>query len=65
MKKTLLCVATSIAALPMLTHADSPYFSLQDGDGFKRFLYRSVLYTSCHKVKLNPSELTHQLKKAK
>ena len=37
MKKTLLCVATSIAALPMLTHADSPYFSLQDGDGFKRF----------------------------
>lgn len=36
MKKTLLCVATSIAALPMLTHADSPYFSLQDGDGFKR-----------------------------
>ena len=21
----------------MLTHADSPYFSLHDGDGFKRF----------------------------
>jgi outer membrane protein W len=37
MKKTLLCVATSIATLPILTHADSPYFSLQDGDGFKRF----------------------------
>ncbi|RKG34684.1 OmpW/AlkL family protein [Acinetobacter tianfuensis] len=37
MKKTLLCVAASVAALPVLSHADSPYFSLKDGDGFKRF----------------------------
>ena len=65
MKKTLLCVATSIAALPMLTHADSPYFSLQDGDGFKRFSVSVGALHVMHKVKLNPSELTHRLKKAK
>ncbi len=65
MKKTLLCVATSIAALPMLTHADSPYFSLQDGDGFKRF---SVSVGALHVMpqgKAQPSELTHRLKKVK
>ena len=28
---------SSLAALPAISHADSPYFSLQDGDGFKRF----------------------------
>ena len=37
MKKTLLCMATSMLAVPMISHADSPYFSLHDGDGFKRF----------------------------
>lgn len=37
MKKSLLCLATTMAALPILSHADSPYFSLKDGDGFKRF----------------------------
>lgn len=37
MKKTLLCMMSSLAALPALSHADSPYFSLKDGDGFKRF----------------------------
>ncbi|WP_353142234.1 OmpW/AlkL family protein [Acinetobacter pragensis] len=37
MKKTLLCMATSMLAIPMISHADSPYFSLHDGDGFKRF----------------------------
>ena len=37
MKTTLLCVATSMLAVPMISHADSPYFSLHDGDGFKRF----------------------------
>ena len=37
MKKSVLCIAASMAALPMLSHADSPYFSLKDGDGFKRF----------------------------
>lgn len=37
MKKSLLCMMTTCMALPMLTHADSPYFSLKDGDGFKRF----------------------------
>jgi len=26
-----------LATLPLLAHAESPYFSLQDGDGFKRF----------------------------
>ena len=37
MKKSVLCIAASMAALPILSHADSPYFSLKDGDGFKRF----------------------------
>ncbi|MGE8540497.1 MAG: OmpW/AlkL family protein [Acinetobacter sp.] len=37
MKKTLIYMATSMLAAPMITHADSPYFSLHDGDGFKRF----------------------------
>lgn len=37
MNKTLLCLATSLAILPVLSHANSPYFSLKDGDGFKRF----------------------------
>ncbi len=37
MNKTLLCLATSLAIVPAFSHADSPYFSLNDGDGFKRF----------------------------
>lgn len=35
MKKTLCCLAVS--SLPIVSYANSPYFSLQDGDGFKRF----------------------------
>ena len=35
--KTLLACMAGLATLPMVAHADSPYFSLQDGDGFKRF----------------------------
>ena len=30
-------MATAMLAVPMISHADSPYFSLHDGDGFKRF----------------------------
>ncbi|WAU74541.1 MULTISPECIES: OmpW family outer membrane protein [unclassified Acinetobacter] len=38
MKKHILCVAIGIAAtLPTMSFAESPYFSLKDGDGFKRF----------------------------
>lgn len=37
MKKSLLCIMSSLAALPAISYADSPYFSLKDGDGFKRF----------------------------
>lgn len=37
MKKSLLCIMTSCMTLPMMANADSPYFSLKDGDGFKRF----------------------------
>lgn len=38
MKKHILCVAIGIAVtLPTITFAESPYFSLKDGDGFKRF----------------------------
>ncbi|MFV5465021.1 OmpW family protein, partial [Acinetobacter sp. 207] len=35
MKKTLCCLALS--SLPVISYANSPYFSLKDGDGFKRF----------------------------
>ena len=37
MNKSLLCIMSSLAAIPAISYADSPYFSLQDGDGFKRF----------------------------
>lgn len=39
MKKTVLNLAMTVAliSLPLISHADSPYFSLKDGDGFKRF----------------------------
>ncbi|WP_436862390.1 OmpW/AlkL family protein [Acinetobacter haemolyticus] len=38
MKKSFACmIATGLCALPTLSFADSPYFSLKDGDGFKRF----------------------------
>lgn len=37
MNKSLLCIVSSLAAIPAISYADSPYFSLQDGDGFKRF----------------------------
>ena len=37
MKKSLLCLISSLAAVPAISYAESPYFSLKDGDGFKRF----------------------------
>ena len=37
MKKILGTFIGSMALMPVLAHADSPYFSLQEGDGFKRF----------------------------
>ncbi|MEN4983127.1 OmpW/AlkL family protein [Acinetobacter modestus] len=38
MKKRMLCIAVGIAAtLPTISFAESPNFSLKDGDGFKRF----------------------------
>jgi len=38
MKKRMLYIAAGIAAtLPTISFAESPYFSLKDGDGFKRF----------------------------
>ncbi len=37
MKKSFACLITGVCALPTVTFADSPYFSLKDGDGFKRF----------------------------
>ncbi|EHU2109353.1 OmpW/AlkL family protein [Acinetobacter baumannii] len=37
MKKSLFCMTAAFFALPTVTSAASPYFSLKDGDGFKRF----------------------------
>ena len=49
-------ISVSILTLPLISHADSPYFSLKDGDGFKRF---SVSVGALHvmpqgKVRHNP-----------
>lgn len=37
MKKTMFYLAVIASTTPLISHADSPYFSLEDGDGFKRF----------------------------
>lgn len=37
MKKSLLCIMSSLVSFPVISHADSPYFSLKEGDGFKCF----------------------------
>ncbi|MDV7603294.1 OmpW family outer membrane protein [Acinetobacter baumannii] len=37
MKKSLFCMTAALFALPTVTSAASTYFSLKDGDGFKRF----------------------------
>lgn len=37
MKKIMLYLAVIASTTPLISHADSPYFSLEDGDGFKRF----------------------------
>lgn len=39
MKKNLLhlAISTSLLGLPLISYADSPYFSLNDGEDFKRF----------------------------
>ena len=36
-EKSLFCMTAALFALPTVTSAASPYFSLKDGDGFKRF----------------------------
>ena len=37
MNKTAIYLTATLSSLPMLSYAESPYFSLKDGDGFKRF----------------------------
>lgn len=37
MNKVIYSLLLSISSLPILAHSESPYFSLKDGDGFKRF----------------------------
>lgn len=36
-KKAIMYLVTTLSSLPALCYAESPYFSLKDGDGFKRF----------------------------
>ncbi|AXY58477.1 OmpW family protein [Acinetobacter chinensis] len=55
MNKTLMCIATSsLMSLPALSHADSPYFSLKDGDGFKRFSVSAGWLHAMPQGKANP-----------
>jgi outer membrane protein W len=45
MYKTGLALSIAIALIPTYSQAESPYFSLQDGDGFKRF---SISFGALH-----------------
>jgi hypothetical protein len=45
MHKTGLALSIAIALIPTYSQAKSPYFSLQDGDGFKRF---SISFGALH-----------------
>ena len=50
MKKSLFCMTAALFALPTVTSAASPYFSLKDGDGFKRFQSQLVGSMLCLKA---------------
>lgn len=63
MKKSLFCMTAALFALPTVTSAASPYFSLKDGDGFKRFQSQLVLYMSNQQEKPSLLGLTLLLRK--
>ena len=61
MKYTALALTTSVLfGLPQLSFAENNWFGMK-ADGFKRFLFPSVLYMLCLKVKHNPLKLIQLL----
>lgn len=54
MKKSFAGLLTSLILLPAYSHADSPYFSLKDGDGFKRFSISTGWLHAMPQGKANP-----------
>lgn len=54
MKKSFAGLLTSLILLPAYSHADSPYFSLKDGDGFKRFSISAGWLHAMPQGKANP-----------
>lgn len=54
MKKSFASLLTSLILLPAYSHADSPYFSLKDGDGFKRFSISAGWLHAMPQGKANP-----------
>lgn len=54
MKKSFASLLTSLILLPAYGHADSPYFSLKDGDGFKRFSISAGWLHAMPQGKANP-----------
>ena len=54
MKKSFAGLLTSLILLPVYSHADSPYFSLKDGDGFKRFSISAGWLHAMPQGKANP-----------
>lgn len=57
MKKSFACLLTGLCALPTITFADSPYFSLKDGDGFKRFSVSAGWLHAMPQGKGNPIDI--------
>lgn len=54
MKKSFAGLLTSLILLPAYSYADSPYFSLKDGDGFKRFSISAGWLHAMPQGKANP-----------
>jgi outer membrane protein W len=63
MKKSLLCIATTIAVCPSISQADSPYFSFKDGDGFKRFSVSAGWLHAMPQGSANPVKVNTAAKK--
>lgn len=62
MNKSVLCLVTTLTAFPIFAHADSPYFSLKDGDNFKRFSISAGWLHAMPQGKANPVKVNTAVK---
>ena len=65
MKKSICWLTTSCIALPILSHADSPYFSFKDGDDFKRFSVSAGWLHVMPQGKANPFNISTTIPEGK